>query len=196
MLSRIAVIACLPALALTHAGAASAGESRLEKLFAQHPDAPASNICMVRHYDKAHLAAHPDQNVTDMLVYIGKRRGEQDGYVNYDVNVQVKFRDSKKAWTFSGGCGRETGKSTSIGCGIDCDGGGYDVSLKDDKSVELSIPFSVRLDGEEEEQKIATVGFKSDDKTFVLHQTTLENCLPVIYDEGLKAGMARGAVTQ
>jgi len=194
MLSRIGILAYVPLLAF--AGTASAGQNALEKLFAQHPDAPAANLCMIRHYDKAHLAAHPNQNVTDMLVYIGKRQGEQDGYVNYNINAQVRFRDSKKNWSFAGGCGREAGKSTSIGCGIDCDGGGYDVRLKDDKSVELTITSGVRLDGEEDGQKVETAGFKSDDTTFVLHQTTLDTCLPVIYDEGIKAGIARGAVTQ
>lgn len=195
MAFRNAILASLPLLAA--AGMASAADSRLENLFAQHPDKPASHICMVRHYDKAHLVSHPDQNVTDMLVYIGKRAGEQDGYASYDVNVQVKFRDSRKPMTFSGGCGREIGKSTPIGCDIDCDGGGYDVSLKDDKSVELTIPSSVRLEGEEDEDgKPGTAGFKSDDKTFLLYQTTLETCLPVIYDEDLKADVAKGVVTQ
>lgn len=139
---RIAILACLPLLMF--AGLASAADNELEKLFAQHPDKPASNICMVRHYDKAHLAAHPNQNVTDMLVYVGKHEGEEDGYIRYNINAQVKFRDSKKNWTFAGDCGRDVGKATAtVSCGIDCDGGGYDVSLKDDKSIELKDRKSV-----------------------------------------------------
>jgi hypothetical protein len=191
---RIAILACLPLLAF--AGAASAAGNELEKLFARHPDKPASNICMLRHYDEAHLAAHPNQNVTDMLVYIGKREGEDDGYIRYSVNAQVKFRDSKKKWSFAGDCGREAGKATSIGCGIDCEGGGYDVSLRGDKSVELTITSSVRLNGDDSEEKIPTAGFKSDDKTFLLQQTALKDCLPLIYDDDLKAKISKGLVTR
>jgi hypothetical protein len=195
MLQRFTILACLPLFAF--AGAASAADSRLEKLFTQNPDKPASNICVIRHYDKAHLAAHPKQNVTDMLVYIGKHEGVQDGYINYSVNAQVKFRDSKKTWSFSGTCGREAGKTTAISCGIDCDGGGYDVSLKDDKSVELKTG-GVRLDQEdmESDKKLETAAFKDDDKTFLLHQTNLKNCLPVIDDDDLKAQISKGVVTQ
>jgi hypothetical protein len=193
---RNAIFAALPLFAL--ATAASAADNRLEKLFGQNPDTPAANICMVRHYDKAHLAAHPGQNVTDMLVYIGKHEGVQDGYVNYNINVQVRFRDSKKDWSFSGDCGREAGKATAVSCGIDCDGGGYDVSLKDDKSVELTITSGVRLNEEdtESDKKLETAALQSDDKTFLLHRTELRDCLPVIDDEALKARISKGAVTQ
>ena len=191
---RIAIFACLPLLSF--AGIASAGDNELEKLFAQRADKPAFNICMVRHYDRAHLAAHPDQNVTDMLVYIGKHEGEENGYVNYNINAQVKFRDSQKNWSFAGDCGREPREVGPIGCGIDCDGGSYSVSLKDDKTIELSMPYSVRLNEEAEDGKIDTAGFKSDDKTFLLHQTELKDCLPVIYDDDLKAKISEGLVTQ
>eukprot|EP01035_Chromulina_nebulosa_P005576 gene5576-biopygen4714 len=194
MLFRIALLACLSLVGGT--GIASAGESGLAELFVPHPNAPASNLCMVRHYDKAHLAAHPNQNVTDMLTFIGKRQGEQDGYVYFDVDVQVKFRDSQKSWSFSGECGREAGKAGQIGCGIDCDGGGYDVSFKDDSSVELSIPSSVRLDAEQDGTAIETAGFKSGDTAFVLHRTALKDCLPAISDDDLKAKISQGLETQ
>jgi hypothetical protein len=131
-----------------------------------------------------------------MLVYIGKREGEENGYINYDINAQVKFRDSKKNWSFAGNCGREPGKAGPVGCGIDCDGGHYDVSLKDDKTIELSMPYSVRLNEETEDGKVDTAAFKSDDKTFLLHQTELKDCLPVIYDDDLKAKISKGLVTQ
>jgi hypothetical protein len=190
------MLACLPLLGL--ATGASARDGRLEKLFTQHPDKPAANICMVRHYDKAHLAAHPNQNVTDMLVYIGKHVGEENGYINYNVDAGVRFRDSRKNWSFSGDCGREAGKTTAISCGIDCDGGGYDVSLKDEKSVELTLVSGVRLNEEdvENDKPLETAAFKSDDKTFLLHQTDLRDCLPVIDDDDLKAQISKGAVTQ
>jgi hypothetical protein len=196
MLPRFAILACLPVVAF--AGAASAADNRLEKLFAQNPDKPAANICMSRHYDKAHLASHPNQNVTDMLVYIGKHVGEENGYISYNVNAQVKFRDSSKTWSFSGDCGREAGKMTPVACGIDCDGGGYEVSLKDDKSVELTITSGVRLNEEdtESDKTLETAAFKSDDKTFLLHQTDLKDCLPIIDDDDLKAQISKGAVTQ
>ncbi|MDB5523913.1 MAG: hypothetical protein JWM58_1676 [Rhizobium sp.] len=196
MRSRFWPFVCLPFLALASASPALAGQSELEKIFARHPASPASNICMIRHYDTAHLASHPDQNVTDMLVYIGKRQGEQDGFVYYDINAQLRFRDSKKDWTFSGGCGRKAGEASSIGCGIDCDGGGYDVSIKDDKSIALKITSAIRLSEPESDEPVNTAGFKSGDNDFILKQTALRDCLPVIYDDDLKARISSGAVTQ
>lgn len=196
MLSIFRILACLPLVGVAFANPAQAGQKELESLFAQHPDAPAANICLVRHYDAAHLKSHPNQNVTDMLVYIGKRKGEQDGYVYYNINAQVKFRDSRQNWTFSGDCGHKVGEVAPIHCGIDCDGGGYDVSLRSDKSVELKITSDIRLGDPESEEAINTDGFKSDDTTFVLKQTHLNDCLPIIDDDALKAGLSRGAITQ
>jgi hypothetical protein len=188
-------LACLPLIA--GAGAASAGNSRLEALFNNQPNGPVANLCYVRHYDKAHLAAHPKQNATDMLVYFARKNGEEAGNFYYIFGGQVKFRDSGKAYTFDGNCDPTPGKQgLSIGCGIDCDGGGFSVDARDDQSAAVRIDAGLRLGEPDDDQPLGTKGFDGDDQTFLLRQTALKDCLPVIYDEDVKAAITKGAITQ
>lgn len=195
MSSRIAIFACLPLL-LADAGAGFAADTQLEELFARFPAAPTENVCLVRHYSAGDLAAHPKQNVNDLLVYVGKRQGEQDGFVYYNVSARLRFRDSKQNFTFSADCGRKAGEIAPIGCGIDCEGGGFEVALNTDNTVALTITSSIRLSSPDASGLSETADFKADDVRFVLRQTSLGECLPVIHDEALKAGLMRGAITQ
>jgi hypothetical protein len=193
MLSRIGLFASLPLLVL--AGTASAGNARLDALFNNQATGPVSNICYARHYDKAHLASHPKQNVTEMLVYFVKRKGDE-GNVYYQFDGQVKFRDSRKAFTFDGDCNRDK-PGEPVHCGIDCDGGGFNADAKDGKSIELKIGDSgIRLGDAEDDAPLGSKGFQSDDETFLLQQTDLRDCLPVIYDDDVKAAVKKGTVTQ
>lgn len=194
MLSRIGFFASLPLVVL--AGTASAGNTRLDALFNNQATGPVSNICYIRHYDKAHLASHPKQNVTDMLVYFARKKGDEAGSFYYTFDGQVKFRDSKKAFTFAGDCSRDADKPEEpVHCGIDCDGGGFDTVAKDDKSIVVTTG-GVRLGDPEDDTPLGSKGFDTDDQTFLLQQTDLKNCLPVIDDDDLKVQISKGVVTQ
>jgi hypothetical protein len=199
MMTRFSIIITSAFLfALGGANLAEAGNGQdLETIFTGDRAVPASNICLIRHYDAAHLKAHPKQNVTDMLLYVGRHPADDSGYVYYSASAQVKFRDNKKTFDFSGDCGRKLGETGPLGCGIDCDGGGFDIALKLDGAVELSVSSAIRIgDAEDDEEKLGTKGFMQDDQRFVLKQTVLKDCLPVIYDDDLKAQVANGAITQ
>src|SRR5262249_28510428 len=54
---------------------AHAGATDVVKIFGRDPGAGAAHACFIRHYTKAHLASHPQQNVTDMLLYVNKQEG-------------------------------------------------------------------------------------------------------------------------
>lgn len=194
---RTGFFASLPLIVL--AGTASAGNARLDALFNNQPTGPVSNICYVRHYDKAHLAAHPKQNATEMLVYFARKKGDDPGSFYYTFDGQVKFRDSKKAFTFDGDCGRDADKPGSvIHCGIDCDGGGFQTTAKDDKSIELTMG-DIRLGDPGDpgdDAPLGTKGFDADDQTFLLQQTDLKDCLPIMYDDDVKASVEKGTLTQ
>jgi hypothetical protein len=188
-------LACLSLFA--SAGAALAGNSRLEALFDNQPNGPVTNLCYVRHYDKAHLAAHPEQNTTDILVYFGRRKSDEANSFYYVFDGQAKFRDSRKSFTFDGDCNATADKQGfKVGCGIDCDGGGFSVDAKDDTSVAVKIDAGLRLGEPDDDQPLGTKGFGDDDETFLLRQTALTDCLPVIYDDEVKAAVTKGAVTQ
>jgi hypothetical protein len=179
--------------------ASAASNSDIVRIFGRDPGASAAHACFVRHYNKAHLASHAQQNVTDMLVYVNKQDGT-DPY--YNLNMQVNFRQIAKPFQVSGGCSAGADGKHALGCGVDCDGGHLDVRVKNETSVLVEIPESVRLydpadTGEDETGELPKdARFGADDKLFRLDRTDLKDCLPVVYDEEIKAKISKGVVTR
>lgn len=188
-----AVFLTLPALALADAA------SDVVKIFGRDPGTGAAHACFVRHYTKAHLKTHPDQNVTDMLLFVSKQEGP-DPY--YSLAMQVNFRQLNKPFQVSGSCGVSTEGKSALGCGVECDGGHLSVRVKNDMSLLVEIPDSVRLfdpaesEAEPGEELPKGARFGIDDKLFRLDRTALKDCVAVIYDEDLKAKVLQGATTQ
>jgi hypothetical protein len=150
----------------------------------------------VRHYTKAHLKSHPDQNVTDMIAYVGKQTGPDPYYM---INLQVNFRQLLKPFQVSGSCSQSTDGKQTLGCGVECDGGSLSVRVKNKSAILVEIPDSVRLfdpSATEEGDLPKGARFGSDDKLFRLDRADLKDCLPIIYDEEIKAKVQSGAITQ
>ena len=194
---RRAVAACLMLSAVAVPEIAAADQSDVVRIFGRDPGAGAAHACFVRHYTKAHVKSHPDQNVTDMIAYVSRQEG-QDSY--YGINLQVNFRQLEKPFQVSGGCGVPTEGKQTLGCGIDCDGGSLSVRVKNENSILVEIPDSVRMFDPSASDEFADLPkgarFGSDDKLFRLDRAELKDCLPVIYDEDIKAKVMSGAVTQ
>ena len=194
---RRAVAACLMLSAVAVPEIAAADQSDVVRIFGRDPGAGAAHACFVRHYTKAHVKSHPDQNVTDMIAYVSRQEG-QDSY--YGINLQVNFRQLEKPFQVSGGCGVTTEGKQTLGCGIDCDGGSLSVRVKNETSILVEIPDSVRMFDPSASDEFADLPkgarFGSDDKLFRLDRAELKDCLPVIYDEDIKAKVMSGAVTQ
>lgn len=174
-----------------HAG----GKADIVKIFGRDPGTQAAHACFIRKYTKAHLASHPDQNVTTMLAYVSKQEGP-DAY--YGVNLQVNFRQMNKPFQVAGSCS-ENADTGALGCGIDCDGGSLSVRVKNEQSILVDIPESVRLFDPSASDEFADLPkgarFGSDDKLFRLDRTDLGDCAPVIFDEETKAKVISGAIT-
>lgn len=187
--SIIALAAALPTAA--HAG----GASDLVKLFGRDPGSGAAHACFIRRYTKAHLASHPDQNVTTMLAFVSKQEGT-DPY--YSVSLEVNFRQLNKPFQVAGSCS-ENAETGALGCGIDCDGGSLSVRVKNEQSILVDIPESVRLFDPSASDESADLPkgarFGPDDKLFRLDRTELTDCVPVIYDDEIKAKVVSGAIT-
>jgi hypothetical protein len=192
-LTVVALIVGLPAIAQADAAA------DVVKIFGRDPGTGPAYACFVRHYTKAHLASHPDQNVTDMLLYVSKQEGA-DPY--YGLNMQVNFRQLNKPFHVSGSCGMSTEGKSALACGVECDGGQLSVRVKSDISLLVEIPESVRLydpsdtEAEPGAELPEKARFGTDDKLFRLDRTVLKDCLPVIYDEETKAKVSQGITTQ
>jgi hypothetical protein len=188
--SMVFIAAALPAA--VHAGSSD----DVVKLFGRDPGTGPAYACFVRRYTKAHLASHPDQNVTTMLAYVSKQEGA-DPY--YGVNLQVNFRQLSKPFQVSGSCS-ENAETGALGCGVECDGGSLSVRVKNEQSILVDIPDSVRLFDPSASDEFADLPkgarFGADDKLFRLDRTALSDCIPVIYDEETKAKVQSGAITQ
>jgi hypothetical protein len=194
---RRAVAACLMLAVTVMPGLARADQSDVVKMFGRDPGTGDAHACFVRHYTKAHLKSHPDQNVTDMIAYVGKQAGPDPYYM---INLQVNFRQLPKPFQVSGSCSQSTDGSQTLGCGVECDGGSLSVRVKNESAILVEIPDSVRLFDPSSSDEFSDLPkgarFGSDDKLFRLDRTELSDCLRVIYDEEIKAKVMSGAITQ
>ncbi len=169
------------------------------KIFGRDPGMNAAHACFLRHYTKAHLGSHPKQNVTDMLVYVGKDDGT-DQY--YSVNMQVNFRQLKKPFQVSGNCGTGADGNKTLSCGIDCDGGQIDVRVKNETALLVEIPTYARifdpadLETDDRADVPDKARFGADDKIFRVDRTDLRDCAPVIYDDAVREKVVDGTITQ
>ncbi len=104
-------------------GAAAASDNDLA-LFGRDPGTDRVFACYTRHYDKAHLAGHPKQNVVDMTLFVTSY-DEGDSGRQYLLSMGVRFRTAPTLFQVSGACNPPADGSPGLGCGIDCDGGSY-----------------------------------------------------------------------
>jgi hypothetical protein len=177
-------------LALAAATPALAGPADVV-LFGKEPGNDEALACFIRHYDAAHLKAHPQQNVTDMLLLVNKPKAEGADDRWYTLSLGVHFRDVKNQFHVEGGCSALDNGTQLLGCGIDCDGGAIDVRPRDANSVLVDIPYGARhWDPTNDEENPAAAEFGQDDKVFRLDRTALKECLSLVFDEDLKARIA------
>lgn len=191
----ITVMLVLAVPALAQADAAT----DIVKIFGRDPGQGAAHACFIRHYTKSHMASHPDQNVIDMMLYVNKQNGP-DAY--YNLNMQVNFRHLNKPFQVSGSCSAGADGKSALGCGVECDGGSLSVRVRNETSLLVDIPDSVRIYDPSSDDDTPDVElpkgarFGADDKLFRLDRTDLKDCLPVIYDEEIKASVKQGVTTQ
>lgn len=95
------------------------------------PTEDGASACWQRLYDEAHLADHPDQQVTAMTLLMSYLTFEDGSEGMHYFGLDVSLRNGRKGTT-SGGCWLSEGV---VRCGVDCDGGGLALSRNDDGSV-------------------------------------------------------------
>lgn len=186
----IAMLAFTPAITARAESPEDAAFAK--KVFGKAPGKQPASVCYARVYDAAHLAAHPRQNVRTMNLLVSTHL-EDDGSRGYGLRLGVQFRRSDQKFQTQGDCGSihdETappGAPAQIACGVECDGGALDVSVRDDRSVRLTIPDGARLwrpgraDDDETDSKTRRK-FGADDKLFRLDPAPLTLCLPLVGD--------------
>ena len=95
------------------------------------PAEPGASACWQRLYDAAHLASHPDQQVTAMTLLMSYLTFDDGSDGMHYFGVDVSLRDGRKG-TASGGCWQTEGV---VRCGVDCDGGGFVLTRNGDGSA-------------------------------------------------------------
>lgn len=90
------------------------------------PDAP----CFGRFYDSAHLARHPDQQVTGIVLFADTEDMELDTTDQSLVVVEVTTRSGKTPYSGIGIC---IDGNRGLFCSMEGDAGGFTVSAFDDR---------------------------------------------------------------
>ena len=106
------------------------------------PPAPKSYACFVRRYDANHMAQHPKQKVSAMKLLVTAEAAE-DKTINYSFGLGFRYRHCADSFDSSGYCSRivaeDSGGEICLGCGVDCEGGGIEVAMKDHRSALIRL---------------------------------------------------------
>jgi hypothetical protein len=177
-------IALLP---LVFAKAAfAADDAALQSLVFGHAlGKEAGYACFTRAYSRGHLSGHRKQNVTSIKLLV---KGMVEDQAHYSATVDFRFRHSGKHFQATGDCPAlsvqgQSGKPNELHCGIDCDGGTINVSLKDAETILVKLPDGIAVSGSGNDDAPSSDRFGSDDKIFKLTREPAIDCLPLAQEE-------------
>lgn len=141
-------------------------------------------ICYARIYTPEHLAKHPKQKVTEIGFRLAYYRFPPDefypqGQRNYYFALTARRKGSARQLTARGECGPN---GNSIGCGVECDGGGVSVTRRPGDKILVSLGKGgwIRMTegcGDEEENAV-NLEAGEDDREFLLSRLPDSACPP------------------
>lgn len=186
MIERWVILAGVGLLPLTGMFAGPAWAGALDRYFSGD-----RNSCYQRVYSASHMRSHPRQTVKSIVFsHYPTLWGSHgaDGKVRFDEKtrevyfaIKVSFRGSKEIYSESGVCSR---KGEVLRCGIECDGGGFELQARKDGRLFLktaSYGFRVVADNGgcdgEDESKIRQITRKTDDRAFLLSRLPAHSCV-------------------
>ena len=162
-------------------------EAFLKRVVGALPGEKPVNGCFARTYDVAHLAAHPQQKVTQVVLLYHVQEISSDDYVSYQFVAGFRLRNKKEMYIADGSCGHsravEEGPITHLNCGVDCDGGGMKIEMvSGDNSLLARITDYVSVQPKSQAYKLdeppAREGIRAgqDDRVFRLERVAIEQC--------------------
>lgn len=212
----LAIVAGLAAAAASmpppgRAAEAAADMDFAKRMFAGSVPDPKAYACFVRHYDAAHLAAHPLQKVGVMKLLISTEKDPDFPNFQYAFRLGVNFRDRRGDFDSSGNCGHAPTVTdpadanippqdrvtlpTGIDfqCAVDCDGGGISVSLANtDNAVIIKLDHIRIWKGNSPDSEAAgALEAGADDKVFRLDRSNVSDCAALVADRKELAAMRR-----
>ena len=182
-------------LALTFSAPAQGADDAAlqQEVFGHALDKDAGYACFTRAYTKDHLASHPKQNVTSIMLLL---KGKTDPELQYNAGVDFRFRKSGKHFQATGDCPSVTlnepaSAPNALHCAIDCDGGSINVDLKDADTVLVKLPDGIAVSSTGNQDAPSGDRFASDDKVFKLSRAPVITCLPLGLEDADKAAMKK-----
>lgn len=167
-----------------------------KRMFGKEPAARANTYaCFVRKYDPDHLARHPHQKVTSMKLLYTSEMFEGNTSLEQHFRLGVTFRNKRGAYDSSGSCNHfrseENGGEIRFGCGVDCDGGGINIAMKEDDKAVLVRLARVRIwqNSKPDEDASESLVAGKDDAIFRLDRAPLEECRSLVTDRKELAAM-------
>jgi hypothetical protein len=152
------------------------------KMFAR-PHDEKTYACFARRYDANHLARHPRQKVSTMKLLVMAEIPPEEQTINYSFRVGVQYRQRPGKFDSSGSCrhviAQDDGDEIRLGCGVDCDGGGIDVVMKDDKSAVIRLE-RIRVWDRKKPDDDGDARLGADDKMFRLDRAELRECAELV----------------
>jgi hypothetical protein len=152
--------------------------------------------CFVRRYDASHLAQHPKQKVSAMKLLVTAEEAPEDKTINYSFRLGVKYRHRAGNFDSSGYCSHivaeNSGGEIRLGCGVDCEGGGIEVAMKDDRSALIRlerIRIWERNKADDDASNDLVAG--ADDKIFRVDRADLHECSELVTDRKELAALRR-----
>ena len=143
--------------------------------------------CFVRRYDANHLAQHPKQKVNAMKLLVTAENPPEEKITNYSFRLGFKYRHRPGNFDSSGFCSHvvaeDKGNEIRFGCGVDCEGGGINVAMKDDKSALIRlerIRIWERNKPDDDASNDLVAG--ADDKIFRVDRAELRECAELVTD--------------
>src|SRR5471032_2018741 len=130
------------------------------------------NACFERSYSDTHLKKHPKQKVRWMRIEHAISSSE----FNYAV-IKARFVGDRRLFSDGGACFMD--ESGKLVCDIDCDGGGYTLSERDDGNVVLRPLDRIRVTecGDDDDQPYRQILASDDQEAFVLERVPAEKCM-------------------
>jgi hypothetical protein len=157
------------------------------KLFARPYD-QKTYACFVRRYDASHLAQHARQKVSAMKLLVSAEIPPDDQTtINYSFHLGVKYRHRAGHFDSGGSChhvvAEEKGGEIHLGCGVECDGGGIAIAMKDDKSAIVELERVRMWDRKKPDAETGhDLEADADDKTFRVDRADLGECAELVTD--------------
>ena len=176
--------------ALFACGAAHAAEesSFAKTVFADPAPGAKARACFVRHYDTQHMAEHPRQKVTDMMLLVGREKDPDEPGLRWQFQLSTHFTDRKGRFESGGDCTLgamgEDGKTVAdrLVCDVDCDGGEALVTNSaDGKSIMTRVErLRIWRAGAAQDESAYDSIVGADDKLFKLDRADISECTPLL----------------